>query len=341
MGTAHDGGERDLAPVISLFDRRPAGPAEQSDPAGSDRFPAESAHPAVRARRVRGGAAAGERGEVDGAAARNSGDRPAGPADGLTAEQSGPADTGGEREDPRDGTRAQGRPTESGQTPARAVLRPLRDTADAAAGAANGTADAAQPPDRRWHTTWQDDPAADDAHESVPGEPGDGREERDGAQAAEDALVRALRRRSLSVSEARTRLIREDVPAESVEEIIARLGRIGALDDSALAEQLVHIAVNRKRQGRRAVAQTLSARGIARDAIESALAELPDDDAERALEYARGKASRLVRYDEDTALRRLIGQLSRRGFGGGVAMTAARTALEEARGSGGGGVRFR
>ncbi len=62
---------------------------------------------------------------------------------------------------------------------------------------------------------------------------------------------------------------------------------------------------------------------------------------ERALEYARSKAGGMRRYDEDTAVRRLVGQLSRRGYAGSIALTAARTAWRETqRGSGVGRVRF-
>ena len=70
---------------------------------------------------------------------------------------------------------------------------------------------------------------------------------------------------------------------------------------------------------------------------------LEDDDEERALEFARTKAQSLLRVDDETALRRLTGQLARRGYGGGVAMNAARTAMREARRGSGGrshGVRF-
>ncbi len=148
---------------------------------------------------------------------------------------------------------------------------------------------------------------------------------------AEARLVKALRRRSLSVSEARAKLREDQLDADDIDEIVERLVRLGALDDAALADQLVYAGVERKNQGRRAIAQSLSARGIDRAVIDQALAELPDDDFERALEYARGKAASLLRFDDDTALRRLSGQLARRGYGGGLALSAARAALEEAR----------
>ena len=66
-----------------------------------------------------------------------------------------------------------------------------------------------------------------------------------------------------------------------------------------------------------------------REDADAALAELPDDDTERALEYARTKAGSLRHLERDVALRRLAGQLARRGYGGSIALTAARAALDE------------
>jgi len=160
------------------------------------------------------------------------------------------------------------------------------------------------------------------------------------ARRAEQRLVRALGSRGLSERESRDRLRRDGVESDLVEDIIDRLLRIGAIDDDVLAEQLVYQATSRKNQGRKAAAQSLAKRGLARDVIDRALESLPDDDAERALEFARTKARSLARLDHDTALRRLVGQLSRRGFGGSMAMRVANQALEEARGGGIRRVRF-
>lgn len=160
-------------------------------------------------------------------------------------------------------------------------------------------------------------------------------------QLAEEALVRKLRTRSLSVSEARSVLKGLGLDAVQVVDVIDEFCRRGYLDDAILAGHLVTSGVERKGQGRVALSRALAQRGIPRDVIDAALADLPDDDAERALDFARSKARSLARLDFDTALRRLVGQLSRRGYAGGVAMTAARTALTEAsEGPATGGVRF-
>lgn len=164
--------------------------------------------------------------------------------------------------------------------------------------------------------------------------------------AAEDLLVRKLRSKSLSVSEARSVLRGfEDrgqrIDAGQVDDILDDYGRRGYLDDATLAWHLVTSGVERKGQGRIALSRALAQRGIPREVIDEALAELPDDDAERAVEFARSKARAMSGLDPDTALRRLVGQLARRGYNGSVAMTAAKTALREAAfGRPASGVRF-
>lgn len=144
-------------------------------------------------------------------------------------------------------------------------------------------------------------------------------------------LTRSLGRRGLSVAEATARLRAEGLtPAESSTVVDDFLER-GWLDDAMLAEQIVHSATTRKNMGTRAVRQLLVKRLISREVVDEVVAALPDDDADRALEFARTKARSLVRYDDETAVRRIMGALARRGFGGSVAAAAARAALAEER----------
>lgn len=158
---------------------------------------------------------------------------------------------------------------------------------------------------------------------------------------AEESLVRKLRTRSLSVSEARQALRTHGLDAQQIDDVIDDFLRRRYLDDQELAQMLVAAGVDRKGQGRVAISRSLSQRGIPREVIAAALDELPDDDAERALEFARTKARSLSRLDHDTALRRLLGQLARRGYAGSVATNAAKTALNEASfGAKSSGVRF-
>jgi regulatory protein len=176
-----------------------------------------------------------------------------------------------------------------------------------------------------WHVTWTDDTGDE---ESVDEEAATAR------AAAEGVLLKKLRARPLSVREARAVLRAQELPGDVAESVIESLLRHGYLDDLRLAEQLAYVGASRKRQGRMAIAQTLSARGIERDVIDTVLDDSDDDDAARALEFARHKARSLRSLDREVALRRLVGQLARRGYGGGLAMSAARAAIDEAAGSG-------
>ncbi|MEU2205310.1 regulatory protein RecX [Microbacterium oleivorans] len=196
-----------------------------------------------------------------------------------------------------------------------------------------------------WHATWigersESERAARAAHPAtgtlpvvVPAE------EDEAAAAAERTLLRKLRTRSLSVREARSALREHDLDEAASEGIIDRFLSLGYLDDAALAEQLIDKATSRKAQGRQAIAQTLSQRGIPREVVDEALAQLPDDEAERALEFARTKARGLMGVERDAALRRLAGQLTRRGYGA-VALSVARQALDELSAPPRSGVRF-
>lgn len=148
---------------------------------------------------------------------------------------------------------------------------------------------------------------------------------------AENVLVRKLRARSLSLTEARTALrVVEGVDDALAEQIVDHFVDIGYLDDVSLAEQLTMSAAEKRGQGRRAVAETLRKRGVPRDIAEAAIAQMPDDDAERALEFARSKVRSVSGKDYDADLRRLAGQLARRGYPSSTALAAARAALDEA-----------
>lgn len=212
------------------------------------------------------------------------------------------------------------------------------DTANGRRGPGSAHAGSAAVHDMAWHPTWTSERARLDARDAARSDT-----EADGGanvDLAEKALLKKLRTRSLSVSEARGILREHDLDDAAIESVIASMDEYGYVDDAALADQLVHAGVDRKGQGRQLIAQTLAKRGIPRDVADAALAALPDDDLERALEFARGKARSMRDLDRDTALRRLSGQLARRGYSGSLAMTAARIALDEGpRGSS--GVRFR
>lgn len=173
-----------------------------------------------------------------------------------------------------------------------------------------------EPETAQWHTTWSE-PAADAEVDDA-----------DAAEEAEAALMRKLRTRSLSVREARAVLTEHGLGDSDVDALLERFTAHGYLDDAALAEQLVHKAVDSKGQGRAVISRTLAQRGIPREVIDEVLATVADDEGERAREFARSQARGLASLDREVALRRLAGRLARRGYGNSVEI--AREVLAEA-----------
>lgn len=215
------------------------------------------------------------------------------------------------------------------ETPDPAAPRSLADAERADEGEPRSPA-VLRPEPVTWRSTWHDRPGSAADSEEVTSTPAVHQTD-DGplSDLAEKSLLKKLRTRSLSVSEARGVLIAGGLDVSAADDVIRRFEERGYLDDAALAEQIVHIGLDRKGQGRRVIAQTLAKRGVSRSVADAALLALPDDDRERALEFARSKVRSLASVDRDAALRRLVGQLARRGYGGSLALSVAGQALDE------------
>jgi regulatory protein len=112
-----------------------------------------------------------------------------------------------------------------------------------------------------------------------------------------------------------------------VADVLARLERVGLVDDADFARQLAEQQFVHKRAGRRAVTSALIAKGISPDLIEAVVAEAPDAEETRAEDLARCKALRMGSTDPVKAYNRLCGLLMRRGYAPEVARRAARRAL--------------
>ncbi|MDO5052681.1 MAG: regulatory protein RecX, partial [Pseudoclavibacter sp.] len=170
--------------------------------------------------------------------------------------------------------------------------------------------------------------AAPRAGAAGPGAAEEGLGEGAGCAAAETALRRALGRSAKSVREARGMLLEacrlDEAQADAV---VQRFLRLGYLDDAALAEQIVRRQRERGR-GAAAIRQQLHGRGVEPRAAELALASIDlEDEAGRAARLAAARAPRLRGLAADTALRRLVGFLQRRGYDAATSLDAARAAL--------------
>ena len=152
-------------------------------------------------------------------------------------------------------------------------------------------------------------------------------------QAAEEegavrAALRALERRAHGETELARKLERRGHDPAAIAAAIARLRRMGLLDDLAFARLYIASRTERGR-GPIRLRQDLARLGVDRDAAARAMAELVADVAD-PLQHPRALAARRARQvaalPVETRRRRLIAYLGRRGYRG----SEARAIVEEA-----------
>ena len=135
-----------------------------------------------------------------------------------------------------------------------------------------------------------------------------------------------LARRAHSRAELRQKLARRGYEAEEVDSAVARLARMGYLNDEDFARGLV-----RRRSASRgtlALSSELAAKGISREGIGAALAGLlPEDQLAAATRIAERLYAEKPSPGYRETLDRIGPKLARRGFPSGVILAACRAAL--------------
>lgn len=124
-----------------------------------------------------------------------------------------------------------------------------------------------------------------------------------------------------TVSEVRRRLAKAQYEEDVIEDVIADLLRAELLDDTKFSADWVESRSRSKRLGRTRLAAELRQKGVARDEVAQALADLdPASELAAALELARKRIPESERDELNTpaeragAQRRLAGYLQRRGY---------------------------
>ena len=132
-----------------------------------------------------------------------------------------------------------------------------------------------------------------------------------------DAAQRALAARPYSTSDLRRKLerTRKHDPA-TIESTLERLTKLGFLSDEEFAHAKALSAATHKHHGRRRARAELSRFGISTEVADRALDAVYDktDTIAVARKLAEKQAPRLRKLDPQTARRRLLGMLQRRGF---------------------------
>jgi regulatory protein len=155
--------------------------------------------------------------------------------------------------------------------------------------------------------------------------------EADPVEVAKQILVRQLAASSKSRHQLEQALAKRAVPDGAAQEALNRLTELGYIDDSAFARAWVESRQRSRGLAASALRRELREKGIDREMIDQVVTDAVSDDDERAsARLLVDKKLRSIRgVDNDTATRRLVGMLSRKGYGPGVAYAVVREALAD------------
>ena len=151
---------------------------------------------------------------------------------------------------------------------------------------------------------------------------------------ARKILLDQLTGRARTRKELADKLAAKGVPAEIATRLLDRFEEVGLVDDGAFARTWVsqrQSADGGKGLAPRALAQELRRKGIDDETAREALGEIdPADEEAAARELVRRKLRSLSRVDDQTATRRLVGMLARKGYASGLAFSVVRDELATA-----------
>lgn len=150
------------------------------------------------------------------------------------------------------------------------------------------------------------------------------------AKKAKEICFDLLAARPRTVDELRQTLQRKGFDSETVEDLLGKLDRAGLVNDAEFAETWVRNRHANQGLSRTALVAELRRKGVDGE-IAAQAAEEVDRDAEeqRARELVRKRLGSLGNVDEQTAIRRLLGFLARKGYPQGLAYTVIREELRE------------
>lgn len=134
--------------------------------------------------------------------------------------------------------------------------------------------------------------------------------------------------RPRSVDELRQALRRKGFDADLSERLLGKLVDSGLLDDVDFAQSWVRSRHTNQGLGKKALQTELKRKGVADEVAAEAVKEINSgSEEERARELVRKRLRSMGGVDEQTATRRLLGMLGRKGYPQGVAYPVIREEL--------------
>ena len=214
---------------------------------------------------------------------------------------------------------------------------PGRQTSQRAPGSTSGSTDAwtggVETGVRAWVGDHSAQPLSDQPLSDPPDPMAQG-PDADPESVARKILLDQLTGRARSRKELSDKLAAKGVPGEIATRLLDRFEEVGLVDDGAFARTWVsqrQSADGGKGLAPRALAQELRRKGIDDETARAALDEIdPADEEAAARELVRRKLRSLSRVDDQTATRRLVGMLARKGYASGLAFAVVRDELASA-----------
>ncbi len=150
------------------------------------------------------------------------------------------------------------------------------------------------------------------------------------AQRAKDAALTYLSKTPATQARVREKLLKKEFSPEVIDEAIAALERVGLLDDEAYARAFAKQMADKETVGAQWIETKLRSRGVPSLMAARVAEEFAAEGSDDALQAARERIRRMGHVtDAEVVVRRVAGQLQRRGFGAGEAFEAARRAADE------------
>ncbi|TVT52154.1 regulatory protein RecX [Amycolatopsis cynarae] len=137
--------------------------------------------------------------------------------------------------------------------------------------------------------------------------------------------------RARTKEELRQALKRRGFDEELRERLLGKLDSSGLVDDAAFAEQWVRSRHTYQGLARSALVAELRRKGVDGEVAAQAAGEIDrDSEEQRARELVRKRLRSMTALDEQTATRRLLGTLARKGYPQGLAYAVVRDELKNA-----------
>ena len=162
------------------------------------------------------------------------------------------------------------------------------------------------------------------------GDEADAEPDADPETVARTIVLRKLAAQARTRQELAKALTAREVPEEVAAKVLDRMEAVGLVNDAVFAQDWVQSRQQRRHLSKSALRRELQGKGVDRDLIDDAVAEVEGDDEVVAAEALAVKKLRSMQgLDRQVQYRRLAGALARRGFSPGVTTTVLARVLSD------------